>query len=165
MKLKKRLDLKAVFTAIYFIAFAVYLVVGLSPVEAKHYEVSNSLSIPTIGLVSDVTTLNVEDHELKTPDTIVGSFSNAKNKTLLIGHSTTVFSRLEEVKLNAKISYGEKTYRVIRREKIPKSKVSMDEVLKDSEKDTIVIMTCAGKLLGGGDATHRFMITAVLDET
>ena len=37
----------------------------------------------------------------------------------------------------------------------------MTEILKREEKDTIVIMTCAGELLDGGDATHRFMVTAV----
>ena len=161
MKLKKRLSSKVVFTAVYFIAFAVYLVIGLQPAEATRYIVSDQLSIPSIGLVSDVATLEVEEHELKTPDTIVGSYSNHKNKTLLTGHSTTVFTELKNVGLNSEIAYGDRIYRVVRREMIPKAEVDMDRILSEADQDTIVIMTCAGELFNDGDATHRFMLTAV----
>ena len=37
----------------------------------------------------------------------------------------------------------------------------MDEVLAPTEQNTLVIMTCAGEDLGGGDATHRLIVTAV----
>ena len=40
-------------------------------------------------------------------------------------------------------------------------KIDMDKLLKTSRQDTVVIMTCAGKLLDGGDATHRLIITAI----
>ena len=58
------------------------------------------------------------------------------------------------------VEYNGKTYNVEKITLSVKDKIDMDELLKASEKDTIVIMTCAGKLLEGGDATHRLILTA-----
>ena len=160
MELKRRLDLRAIFIGLYVLAFAVYIIVGLQPAEAANYAVSAELAIPDIGLNTDVTTLEFDGHQLNTPREIVGSYSEAQNKTLLIGHSTTVFQNLNQVQLGDTINYDNKVYRVTAIDMVAKSEVKMSKILAPAEKDTIVIMTCAGQLLNGDDATHRLMVTA-----
>lgn len=161
MELKKRLNARAVLIGLYAVVFVVYVIVGLKPAEAVQvYEISAELNIPSIDLVSDVTTLQLENRELKTPDTIVGSFSRAENKTLLIGHSSTVFKDLNKVAFGEKINFDNHIYVVQKIETLEKSEISMSELLKKADKDTLVLMTCAGTNLGNGDATHRLIITA-----
>ena len=160
MKLKQHLDAKKVFVGLYVLAFAIYVVVGLQPAKAAHYEVAAELNIPSIGLTADVTELQLNNGKLDTPDTIVGSYSQGENKTLLIGHSTTVFKDLSGAKLNSTINYDNKTYRVTEIAMTQKKNVNMNRLLRSTDKDTLVIMTCAGQLLDGGDATHRLIITA-----
>lgn len=109
-----------------------------------------------------MTTLQIEDHELKTPDTIVGSFSRAKNKTLLIGHSSTVFQNLNKTRLGDKIIYDNNKYIVENIEVLEKADVDMSKMLAPAEKDTLMMMTCAGTDLGNGDATHRLVLTATI---
>ena len=140
---------------------AIYIIVGLQPAEAANYEISAQLSIPTVGLDSDVTELALNGQKLDTPDAIVGAYTRAENKTLLIGHATTVFENLSAVKLGAEVEYSGKIYHVVARELVPKTQINMNEILAKAEKDTLVIMTCAGELYSDGDASHRFMLTAV----
>ena len=162
MELKKRLNPKTVLIGLYAVVFAVYVIIGLRPAEAaRSYEISAMLSIPSIGLVSDVTNLQIEDHELKTPDHIVGSFSRAENKTLLIGHSSTAFQNLNRLDVGEEISYGDHIYMVQKVEVLEKSAIDMSKLLKKADEDTLVVMTCAGTDLGDGDATHRLIVTAV----
>ena len=161
MELKKRLNPRIVFFVICFVAFFGYIIYGLQPAEATNaYTVDDVLSIPSIGLNADVTNLQVENGELNTPDTIVGSYSKNTNKTLLIGHSTGVFSDLDDVKIGDSIKYGDNEYTVTKYVFTEKDAIDMNELLASEEKDTLVIMTCAGTLLGDGDATHRILITA-----
>lgn len=161
MELKKRLDLRTVLMGLYAVVFVAYLVVGLKPAEAaQSYEISAELNIPSIGLTSDVATLQLENRELKTPDEIAGSFSRAENKTLLIGHSSTVFQNLNQVNLADEINYAGKDYTVQKIETLEKFEIDMSELLKRADNDTLVIMTCAGTDLGNGDATHRLIVTA-----
>lgn len=163
MELKKRLSLRTVLIELYVVVFGAYVIWGLQPAEAaQSYEISAELNIPSIGLVSDVTTLQIEDHELKTPDTIAGSFSRAENKTLLIGHSGTVFQNLNETRLGDEIIYNNSKYIVGKIEVLEKADVDMSKMLAPAEKDTLVIMTCAGMDLGNGDATHRLVLTATI---
>lgn len=163
MELKKHLDFRKVFAILYSVIFAIYIIVGLQPAEAANYKVDAKLEIPSIGLDSDVTALKLEDHRLDTPDTIVGSYAGAKNKTLLIGHSTTVFSELNKMRVGDVVIYNGKTYRAISRVFRAKEEIKMTELLKEEKNDTLVLMTCAGELLEGGDATHRLIITAEKD--
>ena len=125
---------------------------------------SAELNIPSIGLVSDVTTLELENRELKTPDEIVGSFSRSKNKTLLIGHSSTVFQNLNQIRLNDEIFYNNNKYIVKKITIEEKAAVDMSELLMRADRDTLIIMTCAGTNLGNGDATHRLLVTATVSE-
>ncbi len=161
MELKKRLNPRIVFVVLYFVAFLAYIIYGLKPAEASEaYVVDNTLNIPSIGLNADVTNLQIEDGELKTPDTIVGSYSKNINKTLLIGHSTGIFQDLVDVKVGDVIYYSGQKYEIDKYIYIEKNAIDMNELLSASKKDTLVIMTCAGTLLDGGDATHRIILFA-----
>lgn len=163
MELKKRLNLRKVLVAGYFVVLAIYLGLGLMPAEATTaYEISAELAIPSIGLATDVTKLHLNDNGiLDTPDTIAGSYTQAKNKVLLIGHSSTVFQDLKNVKIGDKITYNDKSYSVTVLSLTVKPEIDMREVLAAADEDTIIIMTCDGMMLENGDATHRFMVTAV----
>lgn len=164
MELKKHFSPKIIFLGLYVLAFLVYIVFGLQPVDAINYNITSNLSIPSIGLKSDVTKLSLEDNKLDTPNAIVGSYSENKNKTLLVGHSTTVFKDLADIEKGSTINYNDKTYIVTKRKMILKSHISMEKLLKEEKSDTLIIMTCAGELYGNGDATHRLIITAkILD--
>ena len=162
MELRRHFDWKALFIGLYVLAFAVYIVVGLQPAEAaEHYNVTGSLSIPSINLDTDVTTLTLEGQHLNTPDTIAGSYSESEHKTLLIGHSTTVFTDLHRINLREQIYYNGDSYEVTAIDMTRKARIDMGELLSSTDRDTLVIMTCAGELLTGGDATHRLIVTAV----
>ena len=162
MELKKSIDVHKIVVSIYLVLMAIYLAIGFAPskAEAFNYEISSELEIPTIGLTADVTSLRMKDGELKTPDSIVGSFSREKNKVFLVGHSSTVFQNLKDLKVGDEVLYDITKYTIRRIEILPKSEVNMDKLLQEAEIETLVIMTCAGDDLGGGDATHRLIITA-----
>ena len=162
MELKKRFNSKCIFIGLYFVAFLAYIIYGLQPVEAaQSYEIADQLEIPSIALDTDVAKLQLEADGLHTPDKIVGSYTKNDNKTLLIGHSTTVFRDLDKVDLDATIIYSGQKYRVTAIDMEQKDKIDMSKLLQETDRDTLVIMTCAGKLLEKGDATHRLIITAV----
>ena len=160
MELRRRLDFRYLFVFIYATLFLIYVIVGLQPAQAVNPAVTGTLSIPGIGLASDVGALSLQDYHLETPDTIVGSYSRAKNKTLLVGHSTTVFQDLDEVKMGDEVFYNGKKYVVTQRVVLAKEEIKMGNLLKAEDRDTLLIMTCAGELLGGGEATHRLIVTA-----
>ena len=151
---------RRIFTILYIAAFLSYLIIGLQPANAETYEISGKLSIPSISLVSSVTALILEDHKLTTPDTIVGSYSRYKNKTLLIGHASTVFKNLFLITPGDLINYSGETYEVTSMVVLEKNVIDMDDILANTNDKTLIIMTCAGENLGGGDATHRLVVTA-----
>ena len=107
MELKKHLNSRVIFVSLYVFAFIAYIIYGLQPARAVNNDITASLSIPGISLAADVVNLEVQNGRLDTPDTIVGSYSRNQNKTLLIGHSTTVFSRLHEVRLGDELEYND----------------------------------------------------------
>lgn len=152
-----------VFTALYFVAFAIYIIVGLQPAAAESLEIDTTLSIPSIQLNSDVAIAELVDYQLKTPNTIVGSFSKNPNKTLLIGHSSTVFQNIHRVTIGDSIEYDHILYTINHIETLPKADISMNQVLKAESTPTIVLMTCAGMPLSNHDASHRLIITASIE--
>ncbi len=161
MELKRHLDPKIVFIGLYALLILVYIIIGLQPVDAVQYDVTGEINIPSLNLRSEVTKLELEHGELKTPDTIVGSYSSNINKTLLIGHSTTVFQDLYQLKPEDKIYYNRNRYKITSIQTVKKEAIKMSELMAGEKKNTIVIMTCAGELLENSDATHRLIITAV----
>ena len=156
----KNFNLKKFFVGLYFLSLAIYLVVGLQPVGATKHQINGRLNIPAINLSSDVTTLEVENGRLETPDTIVGSFARFTNRTLLIGHYSTIFNNLHHLKLRDLIHYNQTSYQVTKIDILEKSAISMQGLLQPTSDNTIVMMTCAGRDLGGGDFTHRLIIEA-----
>lgn len=160
MEIRKHLDLRKLLAGIYILALAVYFAVGFMPADATNYDISAELSIPSIGLYSDVTKLSLKNHQLETPRTIVGSFTRNSHKTLLIGHSTTVFNKLDEVKIGDEIVYDDTIYYIYNMYTVKKEEIKMGKLLSGEEKDTIVLMTCTGEPMGELDATHRLIVWA-----
>ena len=161
MELRKSFDLRVFFGKLYVILMVAFLAIGFMPAEAAtEYDVIGKLEIPTIGLTTEVAKLELENSELKTPKDIAGSFSKNENKTLIIGHASTVFDELGDVLVGDHILYGEKEYIIVKKEIALKEEIRMSRILKGEDVDTLVIMTCAGEDLGVGDATHRLMLTA-----
>lgn len=161
MEIRKRFDRRVWFTVFTAVFTIIYIVIGLQSAEAVNYQISTTLSIPAIGLESDVTEVSLNGRRLEAPDTIVGSFSQAEHKTLLMGHSTTAFTELYRVALNDEIYYYGGTYRAVEILKLPRGQISMNKVLAGAEKDTLILMTCAGTLYNNGDASHRLMVVAI----
>ena len=87
-------------------------------------------------------------------------YSEAENKTLLIGHSSTVFKNLDEAEVGDAIWYNGHGYQIVDTDTLLKSEINMDKLLKSEDTDTLVIMTCAGEELDNYDATHRLILTA-----
>ena len=144
----------------YVVALAVYIFIGFQPADATNYEISGQLSIPAINLASDVANINLENHQLQTPEYIVGAFSNHKNKTLLIAHSSTAFKNLKNLTIEDRITYLNYDYRITDIKTLSTSEIDMQEILAGTKKETIILMTCAGDPLPNSDATHRLIITA-----
>ena len=145
------------------VGFLFYLAVGLLPAEAARYNIVGRLEIPQINLVSDVTEIKIEDHVLKTPDTIVGSYSRHEHKIFLFGHASGIFKNLANLQIGDEIVYQSITYKINSMIIEEKSMINMAEVLEEEEKDTLVLMTCAGEDLGNGDSTHRLLVTATAE--
>ena len=158
--MRRRFNKRRIILTSYFVSFAIFMSVGLSPVFATKYEISGKLTIPAINLDTEVTNIELENNRLETPDSIVGSFASAHNKIFLVGHASTVFQNLYKAQIGDVIEYNEAKYVVKNTTVMAKSEISMKDLLKASDIETLVIMTCSGEDLGGGDATHRLIITA-----
>lgn len=158
--MRRSWDARKIVVVGYFALLLVYLLIGLTPARAAEYEAATEMRISKIGLVTDVVPMQIERGVLTTPDSVVGSYSRALNKTFLVGHSSDVFSGLELVEVGDEIVYDLVSYTVKKVEVLKKSEINMDLLLLPEYKDTIVVMTCAGEMLSGGDATHRLIITA-----
>jgi len=163
MELKRGISFRRIFTIIYIVSFLAYAAFSFVPADGTAYTIDGGLIIPSIGLTSGVTKLELHDHKLDTPDSIVGSYSQNINKTFLIGHSSTIFKNLYQVKIGETITYNNTDYTITSMEIFKKSDIDMKDVLKAEEKDTLVIMTCAGEVMNETDATHRLIVTAVKD--
>lgn len=161
---KKFKRTRIIYAFCYAIFFAVYLIIGFQPAiaDASSYKIDGRLEISSVNIDSDVTALTLTDNKLHTPDDIVGSYSKNPNKTILIGHSTTVFESLKDLKIAEIITYNDENYIVEAIETLEKSDISMKNLLKSEQKKTIILMTCAGTLLSDGDATERLIIKATL---
>ena len=53
MELRKHFDWRYAFIGLYFLAFAIYIIVGLQPAQATEYEKTGEITIPSIGLRSE----------------------------------------------------------------------------------------------------------------
>ena len=169
MEIKRKVDFRKVFTGIYIIVAFLLLTFGLRPAEAtaSHDDIVSSINIPAVGIVSTVTKIKLENHRLETPDLVVGSYAKKNSaKTFLVGHSTTVFRNLKYIKVGDIIAYDNQIYTVDNITIKQKENIDMNELLKSSKNapKTLIIMTCAGTLYADGDASHRLIVTATLQD-
>lgn len=157
----KRL-VKVLTAAFFMIMLPIYLFIGLQPaplVDAASYP---SLEIPAIHLKTPVANVDLVDRQLAVPATIAGIYRPFRNKLFIIGHSSTVFQDLDQLKLEGTLHYDGEQYHIIDRAIVEKSAINMAELLADTPEKTLIIMTCAGEPLPDQDATHRLIITATL---
>lgn len=159
----KRL-IKVLSAAFFIIMLPIYLFIGLQPAplaDAASYPV---LEVPSIDLKTPVARVELVDRQLTVPATIAGIYQPFDNKLFIIGHSSTVFKSLDRLQINQSFTYDGEQYLITDRIILEKSAISMNELLSDAPKKTIIIMTCAGDPLPNQDATHRLIITATLAE-
>ena len=147
--------------AIFLCAFAVgvYLYHGFQPIPVDA-EQKTQLEIPTIGLSTPVEEVQRQGNTITAPEVIAGVYQENPSRLLLIGHSSTVFQQLHQVKLGDQITYASQTYTVQDIQTLPKAQINMNQILAPTETPTIVLMTCAGQHLSGHDYTHRLIIEA-----
>ena len=160
MELKRRFSFRKFFTIIYIVSFLAYIGFYIVSPDGIAYMFDGGLLIPSIDLTSGVTKLELKNNKLDTPDSIVGSYARNTNKTLLIGHSSTVFKNLDQVNVSDTVIYNNIKYAITNVETFKKSDISMSNILKSEEKNTLILMTCAGTPVGEKDATHRLIVTA-----
>lgn len=159
------------FLPIYILTVVTFLCFSSSPnfpaqVSAYAQEILNAssgfLEIPSISLSAPVSTVSLSGRTLQVPDYIVGKYQVYENKVLLMGHSSTVFLELKNIKIGDQISYGGQVYQVISKEVRPKAEISMKEILKDEDKPMLTLMTCSGEHISNQDYSHRLIIDAVM---
>lgn len=164
MRIKRGFDYRIIFTAIYIVVAFACFAHGLKPAGATRHENFSYLGIPSVGLLSGVESLHLDNNTLRTPDLDVGSYTKKNsNRTLLLGHSTTVFRGLKDILLGQYIIYNGGVYRINSISLSKKSEINMNKLLSNdgSGIDTLVVMTCAGELYENGDASHRLILTAI----
>ncbi|MBQ2638683.1 sortase [Candidatus Saccharibacteria bacterium] len=155
----KRPKIGIIFGIIYFLVAAgltTYFFVP-KPVDASSDE---RLFIPSIGLVARVENIERQGNTLKSPDYIAGAYFATAHKTVIIGHSSTIFKDLHNIKISDKFNFDNKSYIVKKIEILEKSVIDMNEIVSETEENTLVLMTCYGESLGGQDFSHRFIVTA-----
>ena len=144
----------------FVIMLPIYVFIGLQPASVTEALEYHTLVIDSIHLSAPVTEITMNDRKLNAPANIAGIYHSAAHKHFIIGHSATVFKTLHNTSLSDHLTYDGQEYRVTNIEILEKSSVDMFEILKPTEIDTIIIMTCAGDPLPNQDATHRLIITA-----
>lgn len=163
----RRFDGRKLFWALYAILAIVYIVIGLQPVNSQYGSVAagveerKPLSIPAVELSTEIIPLALDNNRLIAPERMAGSYSSHPSKTLIIGHSSTVFANLHQIRTGSEILYNDKKYLVAEVNIVEKSEISMNKILAPSDVDAIILMTCAGDSLGGQDYTHRLIVEAV----
>ena len=153
-------EIKIFIGAFFAIMLPVYIFIGLQPTPSVDAAGYPQLEISSINLKTPVVTLELTGRQLVAPDTIAGVYSNAKNKLFVIGHSSTVFKKLEQIHVDDLIIYNNATYRVQDLKTLRKNDIDMKAILQAEEPETMIIMTCAGEPLPNQDATHRLIVTA-----
>lgn len=144
---------------LYFLAIAGFVAYIFIP-KAADASSEERLYIPEIGLVARVKDIERQGNQLIAPDTIAGAYKPTNHKTVIIGHSSTIFKDLEKLAGNENFTFDDHSYRIIRREIVEKRFVNMEDIVSETENNTVILMTCYGEPLGGQDYSHRLIITA-----
>lgn len=151
-------------TIFLLIILPVYVFIGFRPATSLDYTNLPELSIDRLQLSTPVENLTLTNHQLIAPDLIAGSFSQHTNKTLIIGHSSSVFKDLSLLQLGDQFIYDSITYSIVNIDILAKADINMEAVLASAEHPTLILMTCAGDPLPNQDATHRLLLTAEIAE-
>ena len=155
--------------ALYFIGAFTFVTIGLQPVnspEAVYASESESatstLEIPSIKLSAPVKPTSIRGADIVVPEQIAGSFLMHHNKTLIIGHSSTIFRDLKLLEVGDIFSYDNSEYKITTIEEKAKSDIDMSKILQPEAEPTIILMTCSGEAIPNtdGDHTHRLIIVA-----
>lgn len=161
MRFKKYYS-RIIFIGIYLFLFAIFGYFGLQPhnVEANSNLI---LEAPKINLKSAIKVLKLNnDYTLTSPDHIAGLYYAAENNTFIIGHSSTIFGNLHNLKLNDQIKLDNHTYKITNLYIQNKNSISMSKVLEPKSIPTLTLMTCHGEKIAENDYTERLIITAEL---
>lgn len=118
------------------------------------------LFMPSISLIARVRDIQQENKTLIAPDTIAGAYKSTPRKTVIIGHSSTIFKDLKNLSYEDTFTFDNKKYQITKMEIVEKSTIDMGSIVKDTQNNTVVLMTCYGDPLGDQDYTHRLIITA-----
>ena len=148
-----------VFAFLYLALIAGFVAYVFMPKSADASS-KERLFIPSIGLVARVKDIERTGNQLIAPDTIAGAYQATNHKTVIIGHSSTIFENLKNLKIGETFTFDNNSYKVSRREILEKKYVDMEAVVAETEVKTLVLMTCHGEPLGGQDFSHRLIITA-----
>ena len=169
LRLSRKKKIYLLIFATYFVAAFAFITIGLQPIKdgvavyaAESETATALLSIDEINLYAPVKTVMLNGKTLEVPEQIAGAYSVHENKTLIIGHSSTIFSPLKNTKTGMEISYNGKKYTITSITEKQKQDIVMKDILQSAEKDTLILMTCSGEKIAGSasDHTHRLIVTA-----
>ena len=152
--------------AFYAVFIPTFIWIGFGEVKSEQtyaveaQEATEHLTIAKINLDAPVKKVKLDGTKLEVPEQIAGSYTPSENKTLLIGHSSTVFKNLDQLRVGDEIVFNNEQFTITNTEVLAKAEIEMSEVLKNEEVRTLVIMTCAGENIGGNDFSHRLIVTA-----
>lgn len=118
------------------------------------------LFIPSIGLIARVKNIERTGNQLIAPDEIAGAYQPTIHKTVIIGHSSTVFKDLKNIDGDDTFTFDKKSYKIKDHKIIEKSVVDMSKVVEETDVNTVILMTCYGEPIGPQDYSHRLIITA-----
>ena len=153
--------IKSALVAVYILTLGIYLYRGFQPYPVDASAPARLLA-PSINLSTPVDDVDKNGAKITVPEVIAGAYSENPNKTLLIGHSNTVFDRLSELKIGDQLIFDNHNYAIAKITTVAKENIDMTELLSSAEQPTIVLMTCTGQHISGHDYTHRLIITATL---
>ena len=152
--------------AFYAVFIPTFIWIGFGEVKSEQtyaveaQEATEHLAIAKIDLDAPVKQVALQGTKLEVPEQIAGSYTPSENKTLLIGHSSTIFKNLDQLRVGDRIIFNNERFTVTNTEVLEKAEIEMSEILKNEEVHTLVIMTCAGENIGGNDFSHRLIVTA-----
>lgn len=163
----KRKRILFALAAFYAVFIPTFIWIGFGEVKSEQtyaveaQEATEHLAIAEIGLDAPVKKVEVQGTKLEVPEQIAGSYTPSNNKTLLIGHSSTIFKNLDQLRTGDEIVFNDERFIVANTEVLTKAEIDMSEILKDEEARTLILMTCAGENIGGNDFSHRLIVTAM----
>lgn len=163
MRLKRHYS-RHLLVGIYLFLIGIIGYLGIQPhtVEANSNLI---LEAPKIGLKSEVKILALnEDYTLTAPDRIAGLYYASENNTFIIGHSSTVFGNLQDLKINDQIKLDNHTYQIVSLYSQSKSSISMSKILEPKLVPTLTLMTCHGEKIADQDYAERLIISATIIE-